>query len=50
MSDTLQVEDTQVFVSEIEINKEIDSDVETLRKKIKQDMEETFSDITKVFF
>lgn len=50
MSDTLQVEDTQVFVSEIEINKEIDSDVETLRKKIKQDMEETFSDITKLFF
>lgn len=33
MSDTLQVEETEVFVSVGEINKGIDSDVQTWRGK-----------------
>lgn len=45
MTDTVQVEETEVFVSEI--NTDIDSDVETLRRKMEQDVEDKITDITK---
>lgn len=42
--ETAEAEEAEVFISEI--NNNIDSDVKTLRKKIKQNMEDKITDIT----